>query len=508
MGVTIAVAIGWHFLSFLRNAIGAIQYKYGLDYGEGIVWQQALLIPGPRMYGDITQSPFIVFHYPPVYHLVVRILAAAGFDMLTAGRWVSLVSAFVISAVVARLAFLAVPHSIGLRAKQTGAVIAALTVFCYEPVVQWSVLMRVDMLAIAIGFVAVLLAVTSPGRPLRLYVAAFLFLLAMFTKQTAIAAPLATFPVMLIIDRRRTLLAAAAVLVTGVGLLFLLNEITAGGFIRHIILYNLNRYDFSAVINGLISQWYQAIFLLVALLGLHSIWRGLRRPQSWTSFENDLADNIATRTALVITLYLAITTGMLATIGKSGASNNYLIEGMCVWSVLIGVCIAYAVQPVFEYCTATAAAPRQAAHTLFAISVGAILAVQMTILPTSTPEYHNLTPSYVAAMDTLASRIANTQKPVLSDDMVLLLRAGKDVQWEPAIFAELASEGTWDERLIVNQIDAHRFGMIITTGVAGTPLFDSRFTPAVRNAITSAYPRTQTIARRIIHLPADEPSKM
>jgi hypothetical protein len=29
--------------------IAAIRYPFGIDYGEGIVWQQAMLIPGPRM---------------------------------------------------------------------------------------------------------------------------------------------------------------------------------------------------------------------------------------------------------------------------------------------------------------------------------------------------------------------------------------------------------------------------------------------------------------------------
>ena len=41
---------------------------------------------------------------------------------------------------------------------------------------------------------------------------------------------------------------------------------------------------------------------------------------------------------------------------------------------------------------------------------------------------------------------------ITSDDMVLLLRAGKEVPWEPAIFAELASLGRMDETLIIDRI--------------------------------------------------------
>ena len=89
--------------------------------------------------------------------------------------------------------------SVGRTARLAGSVIAGLTVFCYEPVVIWSPLMRVDMLAVALDFLAVLCAVTSAGRPWRLYTGFALFLLAMFTKQTSIAGPLATLPVMLLI---------------------------------------------------------------------------------------------------------------------------------------------------------------------------------------------------------------------------------------------------------------------------------------------------------------------
>ena len=67
-----------HAAIYLKNAFDAVRYPFGLDYGEGLVWQQALLIPGPRMYGAITDASFIVFHYPPVYHLAVRAAVLLG----------------------------------------------------------------------------------------------------------------------------------------------------------------------------------------------------------------------------------------------------------------------------------------------------------------------------------------------------------------------------------------------------------------------------------------------
>src|SRR6201987_479797 len=87
----------------LRCVRAILAYPFGIDYGEGIVWQQALLIPGPRMYGPIDRLPFIVFHYPPVYHLVSRPVMAFGVDPLAAGRMVSVASTAVIAISIAWL---------------------------------------------------------------------------------------------------------------------------------------------------------------------------------------------------------------------------------------------------------------------------------------------------------------------------------------------------------------------------------------------------------------------
>ena len=98
--------VGLDFVSALRDPIE-------IDYGEGIVWQQALLIPGPRMYGTDTALPFIVFHYPPVYHLLARAMALVVPDMLQAGRLVSEIAALSIGPVVVGLVLVAAPSAGG-----------------------------------------------------------------------------------------------------------------------------------------------------------------------------------------------------------------------------------------------------------------------------------------------------------------------------------------------------------------------------------------------------------
>ena len=100
------------------------------------------------------------------------------------------------------------------------------------------------------------------------------------------------------------------------------------------------------------------------------------------------------------------------------------------------------------------------------------------------------TPALLAIQENLVREIAKQDRPVLSEDMVLSLRAGRDVPIEPAIFRELAAMGEWDQRRLLDLIDAHAFAFLVTIpDKIYTPL---RFTPEELAAIERAYPRVET----------------
>ena len=113
-------------------------------------------------------------------------------------------------------------------------------------------------------------------------------------------------------------------------------------------------------------------------------------------------------------------------------------------------------------------------------------------------------PARIAEMEVLRDQIAAAPRPVVSDDMVLLRRAGVPVQWEPAIFAELANTGDWDERPFVALIRQRHFAFFVTSGQRGQRLFDSRYNRAVADAMDAAYPVKRIVADYIVHLPAAE----
>jgi hypothetical protein len=93
--------------------------------------------------------------------------------------------------------------------------------------------------------------------------------------------------------------------------------------------------------------------------------------------------------------------------------------------------------------------------------------------------------------------IERAKGPVLSEDMLLLVKAGKEVPAEPAIIQELASSGIWDERPLIRMIEENRFPIIVAEDIADR----QRYTATVAAAITRAYSQTRDIGYFRIYEP-------
>ncbi len=338
--------------------------------------------------------------------------------------------------VAAALAFRIVREGVGRLASIFGAAIAGLGVFCFWPVVIWSPMLRVDMLAIMLSFLGVWCAVRSLARPWLLYSAMVVFVLAIYTKQTSLAAPLATVPVLLAATPWRTVRASFLGLLLATAALLVLTSQTDGGFLRHIVLYNLNRYRLEAAGNAVLAASPQLVFLLLAVAGAVATWRHLASQHAWASlaaFRHTLAASEATRCLAILTLYLGLSTCTLLTLGKAGGNMNYMIEWMCLLSVLTGILSAGILEQALRL-GGGGAYPGGAAAFLVSMA----LLAQVLVLPASR-DLGAADPARMQQLGTLLERIRAAKAPILSDDMVLLMKAGKEVPWEPAIFAELAS---------------------------------------------------------------------
>jgi len=473
----------------------SITYKYDLDYGEGIVWQQMINIAAGRGYAPLGVFPAIVYHYPPVYHLVVSAVArVCGSDQLATGRTVSLVSALVSIGLVARLTFAALPLDRPRRVRLLAATVSAGCLASSPTVIFWAGVMRVDMLADALSLAGLALTLGSAKRPMRIALAALCFVLAIYTKQTSVAAPAAAAITLWLVRPRAAWTLSAWCVGLGLCALLCLHLTSHGGFLRHTLLYNLNRFDLSRVRILPFVILAQISVVAIALMGVAATWQRLR-PAGLTALRARLATDQADLAAFLPLAFLVAETAMLPSVLKSGASDNYLIG----WLYAVAVFVGIGAVPVIDAALADGRWPRALLTAMVAIGLP-IQGYRVLVADSGETSLTALTMTY----DKIAARIASSPRPVISDAMVLLIRGGQPVRWEPAIAAELGHAGIYDEAAFAKLVRTGQFGFFVTTGDRGERLYDERYNPVVADAIDAAYPRRERHGDLVLHLPPSQ----
>jgi hypothetical protein len=472
----VAGLLAWIFVLWGRYGIAVVAYPFGVDISEGAVWQQITRIPGPLMYGDISRFPFLVFEYPPLYHLLVRGIASLGLDVLAVGRSVSLASAVVTFALIGLVAFAAQPNL--PRAARVGAgLLAGALPACLLPVIIWSSLMRVDMFGLALTYAGIALGLHAFRRPRALYPALLFFVLACYTKQTFVSAPVAMLTIHALRDIRLALRAGLLGLVVGLAALVALYVATDGGFVLHVFVYNVNRFRLAEA-GAKILSWVLSYSILVGIVAAAAVahaWPWLR-----TACGRLAALRADPRRAILafLTLYLVLVTLTLLASGKAGANLNYFLEWMCLWCVWIGVAAGL----VFE---------RYGLQSPLAVCLPALLLLQIGPEP---GDFHllytgHIAPAYAANERHLRAQLQHIDGPILSDDQVILQRAGKGLSPEMPMLAELALNGRWDGQKLLDLINAGAFGAVLTQYDHGTVDFEERYSPAVQTALALHYPQ-------------------
>jgi hypothetical protein len=485
-----------HAAGLVLDAVAVIRSPLQMDYGEGIVWQQAALIPGPLAYRSAPGLPLIVFHYTPLYHLAARAALAAlpvMPDLLAAGRLVSSLATLALVPLVAWAALLATPAEDRRRALPVLAIVGcSLVLTAMMPVHLWGVLMRVDMLALAFGVAGLVAAALAEGRLWGTVAALLLCLAAVFTKQSMVSFGITAGLLSLL--RRPRPAACATLLVAAVGgaLVLGLQAATGGGFLQNIIGGNLNRLTVWVLLQVLPIERVDLV-LFAAMLGAtawlaHWViaprWAGCGAMPGWRRVSAvaaaiGRADVVTWRRGLVV-VQTGLSCLVLVTLLKSGGAVNYLLE-LCVSG-----CTAAAV--VAAMLLADGRHPRGASLLLLALTVGA------AFQPWRMGEYRS--PDARLAQDSaLVDRMRRAGGPVASEDMVLLMRAGLGVVYEPAIATELAAVGRWDETPLVAMIGAHGFAFMLTEEGSTRPT--AHRSPAVTAAMLAAYPKVRMLRPKL-----------
>lgn len=463
---------------FINSAIAAIHYPFELDFGEGVVLNQTTLLMTGRMYGPVgAEPPYVISNYPPVFHFFVGILSLLTGNMLATGRALSVLSALLSALIIGVLVWRAVRPEVRRLPRGLSAAMAGLSFLSVSYVASWAPLMRVDLLAESLALGGVLLFVAGVTRGRRVYWSALPFLLAVYTKQTAIAASAACVGAALLLNPRVSMRLAGLLIAAGVGAFAVLNWLTGGQFYIQTVAANANTYD-----------WHRTVFFLsdlkdryavecaIATIGAVSLWRGLwplrgsvRNRQSWTR--------------AVLGTYLFTTFIVSLTVGKIGSEVNYLIEFMGAVCVCVGVAVADGFAP--EGTTSAGAH-----SSLSALFIPALLLLGTAGFPKRAAiEWLEIPPpEREREMARLVELVRNVDGPVLSEDLTLLLLAGKPVEFQPCDMAHMVYQRLWDASGFVRRLEQQDYRLIVLKGdLNDSAPRDDSFSPPMIAAIRNAY---------------------
>ena len=469
------------YLAFVASQICA---PYSLDYGEGVVWWQSAHIDDFNLvYKRLDNYPYMVTHYPPVYHWVVRWFTLLVPDWMVAGRAVSLLSTLGIGLALGALVYRTTPSTSPRLNRLAAAMFAGTLALAVYPVFFWSRYARVDMLALLFMYAGLATFILS-RRSERGQLAAFgLFVLAVYTKQTTVFAPMVCLLAAWVEQPRKAMrLAGFAVLAGSLPFAWLMWA-TKGGFLLNTVAYNRNPWEWGR----LLVFWRDQLLLAGPILLLASVplvWM-MRHASRLGGLRGLVAGDTYHRAVTVLGLHWLVAAASTLATCKIGGSINYFLELDITSCALAGLML-----------TGGLASGRRREWVL-ALSVQAVSLVMVLTQCLSTAPKDVVRNTRADAYASLLEAVRQEPGVVYAEDISLLMRAGKEPPAESAIITALARVGAWDERPFVERLEERRFGTLVLEDLS-KPNF---YTPAVAAAVRRSYEPLTTTSLGTVYRP-------
>jgi len=461
LAIALVIALGGAVVHGLVDDARAVVFPFQLDYGEGPLLDQAIhLAHGESLYRpDLAAPPLTITNYPPVF---VSLLAACEWlfgPALWYGRALSLLAALITAGLIAKTL-------VRVTRDRRAAALAGALFLATPYVFRWASLTRVDLVALALSWSAITIVVCDERSRPRVWPAAVLTCLAIFTKQTyVVAAPLTVFAWLWTGDHRNAAWRFAALTVGGAAAAFaILDAYTHGGLFVHLIRANANRYDLGLLGHGARSIATDLPVLVIATGAAVVITRRSRAP-----------------VARVLIPYLIGSLATAALIGKIGSSVNYLLELASALAFGTGALLA----------ALGASHARKLALTVALLAQAAMLFEEQGTAMADTA-------LRMRSRDELARlrELVEHAPAVLVDEWTALLPlSSRPIPFQPFEMTQCAAAGLWSDGELVAQIRAQRFDLILIYA----PFRAERWTPALQSAIDAGYQVRETIALTAVY---------
>jgi len=466
----LATQLLWALWNYADVALAAINFPFPLDYGEGPILDQVMrLLHGENIYRpDVTQAPYVLSNYPPLFHLLQLPFAQVAGPAFWYGRMLSVLSALVAAGLIGLIVYTLVKD-------WAAGLVAGTLLFAFPYIAAWSFFDRVDTLALAFSLAGLFAVVRWPKQPWGLVLAFLCFVAAIGSKQSYVLAGPLTACIWLWTQRERksALALLVALVVACAGFFALFDFATHGGFYANIITANDNPFELGLVTNYFTNLFVRVGYLIVGLFLFILVER--------------IGDQL-TATPFVITYILASTIAAFS-VGKIGSNVNYLYELSAALCVGAGVALAWASQ-----------------HYILRSIVATVIAIQAGSMSGWADEsYLDLVRAKVANHSDVAKMaqiVRDAKGQVLADEwMGLIPQQGFPLIYQPFEYYMLSQMGQWQPAELQARIARQEFAVILLYNPSHFNSLEARWPKAVRNTIYAHYELKGRLAETLVYVP-------
>ena len=424
----VAAAV-WRIWDFVRLLPAYIHAPYQFDYEEGNILNTLLRISHNQTpYPDPHAFPSVFNPYGPVAYYALYIPVKL-FGLSFSGPRILIFSGVVLIVLLIGLALWRLTHSAAIA-------FAFAILYLFSPLIQeWSFLIRVDFLALALSLVGLWLFLNHPKRR---GLAATAFAAALLVKYSLLAAPAACIAYLLLGKKwKQAGLFALIIVWDFVIILAIFAVLTNGAILTHMFRSHADPFSWSVYLLRM-SSLLAENRPLVALAGIYILGDLLRRRLT------------------VPALWLIFATLGAVTAGKLGSGWNHFLE----WPAALCLCAGLGLYTLMSLPT------RRGAFA--ASTVAAAWIFWFTLHPAPSVDYFGPVESCGAAYAWVKN---DTGPNVLSINVGALVLGGKKV-WvsNPFVLNQLVLHAGWPDEALTRMIRERRFDQILTdVDYAGIP---------------------------------------
>jgi len=478
--------------SSARAAHAARHGLIQLDNEEGALLFQAMQIKrGESIYRSMENPPYVAGTYTPLYMATVAAWDDFETPDFSKGRLLVWSSALGISCLLILLVA-------GTTRNAPLGILAGIGFLATFEVYRWIGYFRVDFPALFLSLAGLTMIVIGNGRRLPLAVGALFMVLALYTKQTMIAVPVACFLAFVLQSNwRRVALFVATLLIFGLPPLVLFHFITDGQFLRHIIVYNMNTFSRNDLSIWLTHLWniHRGLVFAGVLVLPWLLWVLLQDIRRTSEMDKDLP-SIGFGFWPPLVIYGVLAQWNIFGAAKAGSAENYLLEPIAGLLILACLAAGSAIRWVAIQ-RFTFGGHLIAAVTIIMVLTGFFVEARMTTSDFAqerlfSPYINPTAPDFSAAQN-VRTMVRKAEHP-LTELAVFALQADKKPIFQPFIMSELARQGRWDQSTFVADIAAAKFDLVVAQQDLTQLQAPIEYTDQMMAAFREAYQLEETVS--------------